>query len=238
MVVNELVRCMIVDDEPLALELINSHISHIPQLEVIATATNPIDAIKLLKSESIDLLFIDIQMPVLTGLEVVRTLQNSPAVIFTTAYRDYAVESYELNVVDYIMKPITLVRFIKAVNKYLDQRGLDPHINSLNNNPEKVQSYIYVNVNKRYVKVTFDEIRYIESVKDYIRIHTITDTVNTKEKISNFENKLPSSFMRIHRSFIVNKSLITAFTSHDIEIGEKEIPIGASYKEAVMEVLK
>lgn len=229
------IRCMIVDDEPLAVELLSAHIDKIDQLELIATANNPIEAISLLKEHQIDLLFLDIQMPVLTGIELVKALQNRPDVIFTTAYREYAVESYELDVVDYLMKPITFVRFVQSVNKYIDKKS--EHRKEENNSSPESES-IYVNVNRRYVKVIFQDINFIESVKDYIHIHTPNNTVITKETISNFETKLPTQFLRIHRSFIVNRSKITAFTSHDIEIGSKEIPIGGSYRNEVLRQLK
>ena len=232
------IKCMIVDDEPLAIQLLTAHLKQIDQLELVATAINPIEAISLIKAHDIDLLFLDIQMPVLTGIELVKALQNRPDVIFTTAYRDYAVESYELDVVDYLMKPITFVRFVQSVNKYLDKtaESISPTNKSIAQH-DSVES-IYVNVNRRYVKVIFDEIKYIESVKDYIHIHTVSDTIITKETITNFETKVPINFLRIHRSFIVNRSKITAFTSHDVEIGTKEIPIGGSYRDEVMSTLK
>lgn len=226
---------MIVDDEPLAVELLSTHVDKIDQLELVATANNPIEAIGLLKEHQIDLLFLDIQMPVLTGIELVKALQNKPDVIFTTAYREYAVESYELDVVDYLMKPITFVRFVQSVNKYIDKKS--DHQKEEKSSITQSES-IYVNVNRRYVKVIFEDINYIESVKDYIHIHTINDTVITKETITNFETKLPNQFLRIHRSFIVNRSKITAFTSHDIEIGSKEIPIGGSYRDEILRQLK
>ncbi len=233
------IRCIIVDDEPLAIELLTKHVAQVPELTLIATASNPIDALSILKKEQIDLMFLDIQMPVLTGIELVKTLSEPPAVVFTTAYRDYAVESYELNVLDYLMKPITFIRFLQSVDKYFDLKGQEPSKVTITPNVEtEPTKSIYVNVNKRYVKVKFDEIKYIESVKDYIHIHTLNETVVTKEKISEFMTKVPENFIRIHRSFIVNRAMITAFTAQDIEIGEKEIPIGTSYKDDVLSILK
>lgn len=231
------IKCMIVDDEPLAVELLSAHVKKIEHLELIATANNPIDAIGLLKEKNVDLLFLDIQMPVLTGIELVKALQKKPDVIFTTAYRDYAVESYELDAVDYLMKPITFVRFVQSIEKYLDKKT-DSQKVGIQRDDIPSQESIYVNVNRRYVKVIFEKIKYVESVKDYIHIHTTDDTIITKETITNFDSKLPTNFLRIHRSFIVNKSKITAFTSHDIEIGTKEIPIGGSYRDDVLKNLK
>lgn len=232
------INCMIVDDEPLAIQLLKEHIKQMPQLHCVASSQNPIEALHILKEQDIDLLFLDIQMPLLTGIELVKSLQRPPSIIFTTAFRDFAVESYELKAVDYLMKPITFSRFFQAVNKFIDQKQSEKEEVEELISDEFTKSSIYVNVNKKYVKVIFSEIKYIESVKDYIHIHTSDDTIITREKISNFENKLPAPFMRIHRSFIVNLSKISAFTSHDIEIGNKEIPIGSSYKEEVISRLK
>lgn len=234
-----LYKCLVVDDEPLAMQLIVSHVSQIDCLEVKATAENAIEALRLLKQEEFDLIFLDIQMPVLTGIELIRTMKDSPAVIFTTAYRDFAVESYELDAVDYLLKPITFVRFIKAVDKFLALKDEHPKSYETITAPlSGAKDNIYVNVNKKFVKVVYDDILYIESVKDYIHIHTSTGTVITKDTISDFEDKLPSNFIRIHRSFIVNSDRVSAFTSQDIEIGDKEIPIGKSYKDQVLARLK
>lgn len=236
---SKLTKCMIVDDEPLAIQLLTAHIQQMPELKLVATAENPIDAIRLLKEHAIDLLFLDIQMPVLTGIELVRTLKNPPGIIFTTAYREYAVESYELDVVDYLMKPITFIRFLKAVNKFVNQeQSVVAPILSNELTDTSLSDSIYVNVNKKYIKVNFAEIHYVESVKDYIHIHKADETVITKDKISEFAEKLTNDFIRIHRSFIVNRQMITAFTSHDVEIGAKEIPIGGSYKDEVLGKLK
>ncbi len=232
-------KCLIVDDEPLAVQLIASHVAQINTLEVTATAHNPVEALRILKEQDLDLVFLDIQMPVLSGIELIRSMQHPPAVIFTTAYRDYAVESYELHAVDYLLKPITFSRFVKAVDKFLNlKKG---NRSSLADTPSIIgdtKESIYVNVNKKFVKVKFDEILYIESVKDYIHIHTISGKVITKEKISEFEGMLPSDFMRVHRSFIVNTIRVSAFTAQDIEIEDKEVPIGKSYKESVLARLR
>lgn len=238
---SEKVKCLIVDDEPLAIQLIQAHIERLPQLEIVAACQNALDAFDLLKKKKIDLIFLDIQMPVLTGIEFVKSLQHPPSIIFTTAYREYAVESYELEVVDYLLKPITFTRFFKAINKYLNQNQASPTTNPA---PQTIASteatedtFLYVNANKKRIKVSFEEVEYIESLKDYIRIHQASGSITTKEKISEFELKLPAYFLRIHRSFIVNTKKITAYTAHDVEIQEKEIPIGGSYKKEVFERL-
>lgn len=232
------IKCLIVDDEPLAIELIQDHIAKLPYLELAGSCQNALEAFEILKKEPIDLVFLDIQMPMITGMEFVRSLQNPPGIIFTTAYRQYAVESYELNVIDYLLKPITFARFLKAIDKYLGtvkpSSAPVPQV-APETSPE---DHLFVNANKKHVKVRFEEILYVESLKDYIRIHTEEQKITTKEKIGDFADKLPAHFLRIHRSFIVNRAKITAFTAHDVEIGEREIPIGGSYKQWVLEVLK
>lgn len=232
------ITCIIVDDEPLAIKLIETHIAKIPQLEVVATCQNPLDAFSVLKKERVDLLLLDIQMPIMTGIDFVKSLPHIPSVIFTTAYREYAVESYELEVVDYLLKPISFTRFFKAINKFLSAREVTPSLNKVEETAIDSLNYIFVNSNKKHIKILFADILYVESIKDYIRIHTKEQRIVTKDKISEFEQKLPTSFLRVHRSFIVNTQQISAFTAHDIEIGKMEIPIGGSYKQKVFERLK
>lgn len=233
------IRCLVVDDEPLAVRLLEKHIGQFPQLELVAGCWNAIEAFEVLKREPVDLIFLDIQMPGLTGIDFVKSLQNPPAVIFTTAYREYAVESYELDVIDYLLKPITMDRFFRAINKYMDRQTSGPATpSSPHSTDSKEEPHIFVNTNRRYVKVLYEEVEYVESLKDYIRIHTSEKTITTKDKISDFEKKLPDYFMRVHRSFIVNTHKITAYTAQDIEVGQKEIPIGISYKQVVMKYLQ
>lgn len=232
-----MIRCLIIDDEPLAIEVIEAHLSQLPELELVATCNNPIEAIEMLKNDTIDLIFLDIEMPLLSGIDFIKTIPNVPKVIFTTAYRNYAIESYELDVIDYLLKPISFSRFFKAVNKF--KALVELPVSAISTSEEIVANdHIYVNVNKKFIKIKFADILYIESIKDYIRIHLPNNNVVTKDAISSFEEKLPSEFLRTHRSFIVNTIKITAFTKVDIEIGDKEIPIGASYKDNVMRYLK
>lgn len=231
------VKCIIVDDEPLAIQIIESHLNQIPDFELVDTFQNPLEAFEILKTTSIDLIFLDIQMPLITGIDFVKSMQNPPAIIFTTAYRNYAIESYELDVVDYLLKPITFTRFFKAINKFNNKNQSSSPIKIPEPTPI-TNDHIYVNSNKKFIKILFDEITHVESIKDYIRIHTIHNNIITKDKISEFDKKLPDTFMRIHRSFIVNLSKITAFTALDVEIEKQEIPIGNSYKKMVMNRLK
>ncbi len=231
------IKCLIIDDEPLAIEVIKTHIKQISEVELVATFQNPLKAFDFIKRNAVDLIFLDIEMPLLTGIDFIKTIENPPKVIFTTAHRDYAVMSYELDVVDYLLKPISFSRLFKAINKYKALKG-DQIIKATSKEEEVSHDHIYVNSNKKFIKIPFDEILYVESVKDYVRIHLSDKNIVTKGTIGNFIDKLSKDFLRIHRSFIVNVTKVTAFTSLDIEIGDKEIPIGASYKNETINFLK
>jgi len=229
-------KCLIVDDEPLAVELIKEHASKIATLEVIGSTHNPLDALEIINTQEVDLVFLDIQMPVLTGLELARSLKNPPSIIFTTAYRDYAVESYEMDVIDYLVKPITFVRFIKAINKFVDQKESKHSVPIINNVvSEEAKDHLFVNVSRKYQRINFDDILYLESLREYVRIFTLETAYMTKSSMADIEKQLPNYFLRIHRSFTVNTNKVDAYTSHDVEIGKKEIPIGVSYKKVVQE---
>lgn len=223
--------CLIVDDEELARELIETHLSQLSDFELIGSCSSAIEASKVLQEQAVDLLFLDIEMPVLKGTDFFKNLVHKPMVIFTTAYRDYAVEGFELNAVDYILKPITFERFFKAIEKFRTQQNkvvtpVTQEVVSKNK-----EGYMYIRKDRKQIKVVFDEILYIESLKDYIKIHLKDQTHITKYSISAFEKNLDHRFIRIHRSYIVNRNKITAYTKNDIEIGQIEIPIGENYKE-------
>lgn len=208
-----------------------------PDAQLVGDYQNPIEAMDLLKSSDIDLIFLDIEMPLLSGIDFVKTIQKPPKIIFTTAYRNYAIEGYELDVIDYLLKPISFQRFFKAIQKFSATSTTETSMAT----PNKVSAandHLYVNENKKYVKILYKEILYVESLKDYVQIHRAASRVVTKDSLSQFEKKLPSHFIRVHRSYIINTQYITAFTATDIEIGKKEIPIGASYKQGVLERLK
>ncbi len=230
------ISCLVIDDEPLAIEVIKAHLDKIPGIEIISTFQNPVEALDMIKSTKIDLIFLDIEMPLLSGIEFLKTLQHPPKVIFTTAYRNYAIESYELDVVDYLLKPISFTRFFKAINKYKNLVNIK--ITESTVKEEESNNHLYVNSNKKFIKLNFKDILYVESIKDYVKVVLHDKSVITKDSISNFEYKLPHEFLRIHRSFIVNTNKITAFTKVDVEIGKIEIPIGTSYKDNVIYFLK
>jgi len=228
-------KCLIVDDESLARELIETHVSQLEDFKVIASCKSALEAHKILQSEKIDLLFLDIEMPVLKGTDFLKTLSHKPKVIFTTAYREYAIDGFNLNAVDYLLKPITFERFFQSIEKFIEtSTPVPPLLEKI----EDENSHIYVQSNKKNIKIFFDNINYIESIKDYVRIHLQDSTLMLKHGITAFEDKLDARFIRVHRSFIVNTQKITAFTKQDIEIGKIEIPIGDYYKVNVLKHLK
>ena len=226
-------KCLIIDDEELARELIETHLSQLDNFEIIASCASAIEAHKVLQKEKVDLLFLDIEMPVLKGTDFFKNLSNKPKVIFTTAYRDYAIEGFELSAVDYLLKPIVFERFFKAIEKFIETSK--PIETVFYEKEETSKNYIFVQSNKKNIKVLFNDINYIESIKDYIRIHlTDKSTLIIKHGITAFSNKLDNRFLRVHRSYIINKQKITAFTKQDLEIGNIEIPIGDFYKVDVL----
>ena len=229
-----MIRSIIIDDEPLARSLIEGHITAVPFLEHCGSFKNAILAADFLSKNQVDLIFLDIQMPILTGIQFLKSLSRPPKVIFTTAYREYALESYELQVHDYLLKPITFERFFKSVST------LNTPVQSNESTPSEVApEAIFVQSNKKHIKVVLDDILYVESLKDYLKIHQKKGVLVIKERISHFATQLPAArFLQVHRSYIVNTAAVTAFTQLDIEIGSIEIPIGGKYKEGVLKVLK
>lgn len=230
-------KCFIIDDEPLAIEVIESHVSKIDGLEVVATFQNAVKAFQALRDADVDVLFLDIQMPRLTGIELLKTLKNPPRVVFTTAYREYALEGFELDVVDYLLKPISFDRFLKAVNKLFDLITKDEKpIQSIQSGDDL--HYVFVPSDKKNVKVCLDEIIYIESKRDYILIKTSNKEVNTYQTITYMEEHLPSEhFLRVHRSFIINLSKIECWSNNDVEMPGIKVPIGRTYKRETLKVL-
>jgi len=233
------IRCVIIDDEPIARSVIKKHLENIPNTNVIAECRNAMEAISVLQEDKIDLMFLDIQMPKLTGLDFLKTLKNPPKVIIITAYRDFAVEGYELDVIDYLLKPVSFERFLKAMNKYFENNDSKPILLSDDRQSLSSDLFIYVKENKKVQKIYLRDILYIESLKEYIQIHTNSNKIVTKVQIGYIEKQLPQDhFLRIHKSFIVGLMHVTAFTSHSIEIGDIELPLSRSYKESVLKSLK
>lgn len=232
-------RCLIVDDEPLAIKLIESHIQKLDNLEVAGSCKNAMAAFDILRSKKIDLLFLDIQMPQITGIDFLKTLKNPPKVIMTTAYRQYALEGYELDVIDYLLKPISFERFLKAVNKFYHYASNDIQLgNTVQSGMETSKPYMDVKENKKIVRILLEDIKYIEGLNEYVGIHTDGKRVVTKASLSRIEEKLPpEGFVRIHKSFIVSLIRVKAFSSTTVEIDGKELPIGRSYKNIVLKTL-
>ncbi|RYY56592.1 MAG: response regulator transcription factor [Chitinophagaceae bacterium] len=233
----EKISCLIVEDEPLAAEILQDYISQVPFLELKASCRDALFALEVLQRQAIELMFLDIHLPNLRGLDFVRTLKNPPQVIFTTAYRDYAIEGYELNAVDYLLKPIHFNRFLMAVNKVRERQRTDAAVPGTGHSTGD-RAHLLINVNKKRVRVYYDEILYFESKKEYIKIVTTKTSYLSKYQISEVENLVDKrAFLRLHRSFIVARDRITAFSATEVEVNGETIPIGRSYKELVMSVL-
>lgn len=229
-------KCVIIDDEELARELIETHLAQLDNFELVASCKSAIEASIILKQQHVDLLFLDIEMPVLKGTDFFKNLLRKPQVIFTTAYRDYAIEGFELNAVDYLLKPITFNRFFKAIEKFLDSENT-PQQNATQEKSVIDEDFIYIRNDRKQIKVKFEDILYIESQKDYIKVHLLGKNYMTKYSISAFLELLDERFVRVHRSYVVNQNKVTAFTKNDVEIDTIEIPIGDNYKQEVLSAL-
>ena len=231
---NKNIQCIIVDDEPVAREILENHLNKIEAVTVVAACKNAIEAFNQLNSNTIDLIFLDINMPEISGLSFAKSINTNIKVIFTTAYREYAVDGFNLQAVDYLLKPISFERLLQAVNKYLGEKSIEVIENSAEIIQEK-SDFIFVRADRKMIKINFSEINYIESLSDYIKIHLVNKTIVTRETITNIEAKLPQKeFLRIHRSYIVSISKIQSFTNEFIEINKKALPISRSYKKEVL----
>ncbi|MBS1921660.1 MAG: response regulator transcription factor [Bacteroidetes bacterium] len=231
------IRCLVVDDEPLAREIITRYIKDVPTLQLTGECSNALEAFAVLQKQTVDLVFLDIRMPQLNGNDFLKTLKNPPKIIFITAHHEYALEGYELDVVDYLMKPVPFDRFLKAVNKAYPT-GVTPisteATRSLNN-----EAFVYFRVDRKMVKVMLHNVLYIESMKDYIKIFTDHTTLITKQSISSVEEMLPENeFTRVHRSYIVSLRKIRSFTAELLEVSNTTIPIGRLYRNGVLKKLE
>lgn len=230
-------NCLIVEDEPLAAEVLHDYIKQVPFLSLKGICNDAIFALEALQQQKIDLVFLDIHLPRLKGLDFIKTLKNPPRIIITSAYHEYALQGYEYNVVDYLLKPIEFSRFLMAVNKLNQSPVPESHIATFLPAPERAS--LFFNVSKKKVKVFLDEILYIESLKEYIRIYTVNKTILTKFPLGQIEEILAkNNFLRIHRSYIIARSRIDAFTASEVEVNGKQLPIGRSYKEDVLAALE
>lgn len=231
------IHCQIVDDEPLAINVIKKFLEHFQYAEVVSSCENAMDAFAYISGNPVDLLFLDINMPTLNGLDFLKSLKEPPLVIITSAYRDYAVEGFELNVLDYLVKPISFQRFLKAMDKantaIREKRAINqPLVTS----PDKSKSFIFLKVDKKMVKVYLDEILYIESLKDYVRIHTVYEDLVTHQNLNSMAKMLPSdSFIRIHKSYTISVDKVKSIEGNCVEIAGKLIPLGRNYRKQVKE---
>lgn len=226
-------NCFIVDDEPLAIDVIASYLNKLQNFKVVGEYTEPVDAFMEIKDSTIDLLFIDIQMPDLNGLEFIKALKNKPEIIITTAFREFAVQGFDMSILDYLVKPIPFDRFMQSIDKFLDKKKVQVKSAS-----ENTEDFIMVRAERKFVKINFRDILYVEGLKDYVKIVLTDKNVLTKQSIGNFKKSLNNKlFMRIHKSYIVAIDKITAYTSHDVEISNYELPIGRVYKKSFLKLM-
>jgi len=235
---SKIIHCIIVDDEPIAREVLENHLQKINAIQIVASCKNAIDAFNIINSNKIDVIFLDINMPEISGLSFAKSINKNIKIIFTTAYREYAVDGFDLKAVDYLLKPVSFERLLQAVNKFLDesipfQKGADEELIHEKND------FIFVRSDRKMIKINFSEIIYLESLGDYLKIHLSDKVITTRETISNIEVKLSKNdFLRIHRSFIVSINKIISFTNEYVEVNKKAIPISRSYKKDVLRRLE
>jgi two-component system, LytTR family, response regulator len=234
------IKCIIVDDEIHARKVLEKYIQDIPHLELVKSCKNALEAMDVLRNQEVDAMFLDINMPKLTGLNFLESLKNPPIVVITTAYREYAVDAYELDVIDYLHKPIPFPRFIKAISKI--EEKLQIRSNSLITSQEKstdtILDFIFIKADKKTIKLNFKDIKYIEGLGDYIKIHTKSKTIISKLTIKKMEELLPENdFPRVHKSFIVSLNLIDSIEGNQIEIDNQKLPIGQMYRQNFMNLI-
>ena len=233
-----MLRCIAIDDEDLALELLEDYISKVPYLQLVATSDDPLEALTIIQEQAIDLVFLDIQMPGLNGLQLIQSLSNNPMCILVTAYSQYALDGFNLNVVDYLVKPVPFDRFLKACNKANELHQLKNKSSEMAKESEP--DYFFINADYSHIKVSYADILWVEGLKDYIKIHLTNNSKPIVARISmkSLEELLPSSkFLRIQKSYIVSKTQITAVKKNSVFIGSTELSIGENYKDSVVAFL-
>lgn len=234
-----MMRCLIIDDEPLAIELLEDFVSKIPFLKLEKSCSSAYEAIELIRTKKIDLIFSDIEMPDFTGIEFVKSIEQKPLLIFTTAYSHYAVEGFNLNAVDYLVKPIPFHRFVKAVNRAQELFELKTESEISTEVPTLASGFIFVKSEYENLKINLSDIHYIEGLKDYIKIYTNNKKpILTLNSLKSFEEKLPSNFIRVHRSFIVSLNHINSVQRNRIVIDKVYIPIGQNYKDNFLKIIE
>lgn len=236
------ITCLIVEDEPLARNLMMAYVGKVPYLHLLKACSNPLDAIDFLRDNSVDLLFLDVQMPEITGITLLKVLQKKPLVILTTAYSEYALEGYELDILDYLLKPITFERFLKAVEKASQRMNISQTTLTevlISEKPEPKQNFIFVKDGTKQIKVRLSDILYIESLKDYVKIYTKNQRIVSLLTMKALEAQLPErEFIRIHNSFIVSLEAIDAIDKEKVQIGDTFIPVSDTYKKSFKEFIE
>lgn len=228
---NPTVRCLVVDDEPLAIDIVQDYIERTPGLELVASTTNAIEGLQLVQDGKVDLVFLDVQMPEITGIQFLKIVNGKCDVILTTAYPDYAFDGFELNVVDYLLKPIAFDRFSRAVQKVLTSRPEEKQFEEALQTDES-QNFFFVKTENRFQRVDLDDVLYIEGLKDYVSIYTDTERIITLQVMKKLEESLPSHrFARVHRSYIIALDKIRSIEKSRITVGDKVIPIGDTYRD-------
>jgi DNA-binding LytR/AlgR family response regulator len=240
MTITKIWKCIVADDEPLAREVLCRYIERVPSLQLAAECSNAIEVMETLKQTEVDIIFLDIQMPEILGTDLIRILHNPPSIILTTAFQEYALEGFELDVVDYLLKPITFERFLKAVAKVSRLHGKETDSFKLPTPApgEAAEPYLYFRTDRKTVKVLLHDVLYIEGMGNYVKVFTQQGTIITKNSLTTIEAMLPEGpFLRIHRSYIVSRDRITSFSHEVVEINKVEIPIGKLYKSQVLKTL-
>ena len=231
-----MIKCIIVEDEALAQDVIQSHLQKVDRFELVGICSNALEAKEVMDKQEVDLIFLDIQLPGMTGLNFLRSLPNPPLVVVTTAYSEYALESYEFNIIDYLLKPISFERFSKTVNKIVHGRLFTQPAKEKDNLPG---DHIFIKSNSKFFKVNFSEIIYIESMKDYLKIHTAEYKLVTHQTMNEMEKILsPKQFIRVHKSYMVAVAHIKTIYGNSVEMENATIPIGINYKEKVMNFIE
>ena len=229
------IKSIIVDDEPPAVALLEKYAEMIPQLEVVASCGSAVEAFQLLKEKTTELMFLDIRMPVLNGIDFLKAIKNPPAVIITTAYREYALDGYDLDIIDFLLKPISFDRFLKAVDRYQERSLLLSNPSRKYKDAEAEEKYTYFNINKTNHKVRYDQIYYIESLKDYVRIHMKDQRLVVKGNLGTILKQLPSElFVRIHRSYAIPIQAVQSYNQSQVKVFDTELPIGISFRAEVL----
>ncbi|KAA8475716.1 LytTR family two component transcriptional regulator [Arcticibacter tournemirensis] len=231
-------KVLIVDDEPQAIEVIKNYLENFQNIEIVSSCTTAIEAYQVLRQKQIDLMFLDIQMPALKGTDFLRSLNRPPHVIFTTAYPEYALEGFDLAAVDYLVKPVSFDRFLRAIDKVLKLYEMKSGLSFTAEPSVDKEIFMYLKVDRKTIKINVGDILWIESLKDYVKVVLEDKSYITKQKISVLEELLPPQFVRIHRSFIVSVPKVTSYYSYAVEIGGKELPVGRNYKNEVQRRLR